>query len=475
MPNLTVRQFLITVVCLLTTLIVMRPQAADPDLYWHLRSGEIMLETGAAIKGDVFSHTLTGGGRVHYEWLSEVILSAVQRVLADYGLTLLAGVFSLTALWAMYRLTMGSLGVRLLLLLLAANTSMSITMARPQAWMVLFTVILVGMVLKRGPSLWWIPVIMLAWANLHGGWVSGYLVLGAAIFAETVKLIFKRGGDEVWLRRLILWSLVGVLALTLNPYGSELLLVPLRTVQQGAFAYINEWLPPDLTDPSRFGFVVLLVLGALVLIVERRRIPLLGAILLIGFGLWSLKTSRIVPLYSFIAPIILSPYLSDLLRRYAPRLRLPDARLSQPLRFGFLAVIILSLIVAISFVIGSSPTRITEIQRKAGYPLDAIAFLQSTDSAERELFNTYNWGGYLIYSLRDYPVFIDGRGDLYGDFFFVYLDIMTVQPGWQDQFSVYKVNTVLISPNSRLAQALVTEPGWALAYQDPSAVVYIRR
>ena len=475
MPKLTLKQTLIGLTALLVMVMVVRPQAADFDIYWHLRSGEIMLDSGKVITGDLFSHTLPGVLRPHHEWLGEIVMALSYRALSDYGLTLLAGVFSMIALWLMYRLTTGSLGVRLLLVLLAANVSTTTAMGRPLAWMLIFTVVLVGMVLRRGPSLRWIPVIMLAWGNLHGGWANGFIVLGAAVFAETVKLIFGRGGDVVWLRRLILWSLAGVVALTLNPYGFDQLLVPFNTLTQAALPYINEWLPPNLLDPTRFGYVVLLAAGALVLIFERRRIPLLSALLLIGFGLWGLRTSRIVLIYTFIAPILLAPYLSDFFRRYAPSLHLPDYRLNQPVRFGLPVIIIFGVGVIALFITGSRPARILEIQQKSEYPVGAVAFLQTSNVAERELFNNYNWGGYLIYSLRDYPVFIDGRGDLYQDMFFVYQRIVTAQDGWQAQLSEYGINTILVTPDSKLADALLTDPGWTLAYQESSAVVYTRR
>jgi len=474
MPQLTLKRVAILVVFLLGALIASRPQAADPDLYWHVRSGEVMIDSGKVITGDVFSHTLTGGPRVHYEWFSEVIMAVSQRIFSYYGLALLAAIYVMAALWLMYRLTTGTLGVRLLLVLLAANASMTASMARPQAWMLIFTLVLVGMVLRRGPGLRWLPVIMFAWANLHGGWVNGYIILAAAVFAETVKLIFGRGGDIVWLRRLILWSLAGALALTLNPYGSDILLVPLDTFKQAALPYINEWLPPDLLNSTHVGFLVLLALGALVLIVQRRNIPLLNAVLLVGFALWGLKTARVVILYSFIAPIILSPYLSDMVRQYVPRFYLSDSRLARPVRLGFPVVLGLSIAVVALFLFGSSPTRIVEIQKQAGYPVDAVAFLQTTDTAPREIFNPYNWGGYLIYSLREYPVFIDGRGDLYQDFFLVYQKIVSLKAGWQDELTALNVNTILTNSDSRLAQALLTETGWRLIYSDSLSVVYIR-
>lgn len=472
MSSVRLRHVLISLTFILVALMVTRPQTVDPDMYWHITSGELMLDSGQFIEGDVFSHTLTGVLRPHHEWLSEVLMAVLYRAFGDYGVTFWASSLTLVALFIMYRLMDGALGVRLALLLLAAQATQASAMGRPQIWMLIFSLILVGIVVRRTASLLWIPVIMLVWANLHGGWITGYIILGAAIFSEIVKLIFRRGGDVVWLRQLILASLAGVVALLVNPYGVEQLLVPLDTFTQAARPFISEWLPPQLLAPDRVGFLAMLTLGLITLITQRAHISLLSAILLVGFGAWALMTSRIVVLFMLIAPVILAPYVSILAQRYLPRLYLPSYRLEQPVRWGLPSIIIGCIVVVVVFITGSLPERLIEIQRKNGYPVDAVAYLRTLDPPQRELLNDYTWGGYLIYSLPQYPVFIDGRADLYDDFFFVYQDIMRVNDDWQSQLAAYNVRSILIKPTSRLAIALRSQPDWTMVYEDENAVIF---
>lgn len=474
MTSLTLKRTLVMAVFLLIAAMVTRPQVADPDVYWHIRSGQVMLENRAIIDGDVFSHTMTGVLRPHHEWLSEVLIGAIYQAFGHYGITALASVLTLTALWLIYRLLDGALTVRLILLLVAAHVSLTTAMSRPLAWMLIFMVVLTGMVLRKGPSPRWIPLIMLAWGNLHGGWSGGVIVLGAAVAAEMLNIAFKRAGDVAWLRRLILWSLGGALALLVNPYGFDQLLVPLETFTQAALPYINEWMPPDLTAVTRYGYLLLMVLAGVVILHQRGKMPLLHLFLLVGFGLWGLRTSRVVLIYAFIAPIILSPYLSDLLRQYAPRLDLPEDRLNRPFRFGLPVIALLSVMIGVQFIQNSSPAKILEIQRTTHFPVDAVAFLHESDAAERQLFHPYGWGGYLIFYLREYPVFIDGRGDMYDELFFVYRDVVRLQGDWTATLDKYEVNTVLMPPDSELAKALQTETGWGIIYQDDTAVILTR-
>jgi len=471
MPKLTLRHLLIAAVFLLTALVVMLPQSFDPDLYWHIRSGEIMLDTGKVITGDLFSHTLPGVLRPHHEWLTEVILAGLYRAFGDYGITLVAVVFSMSALTLMYRLSKGGLAVRLVMVLLVANITTTTAMARPQGWMLNFILILVGIVLGRHKkALPWIPVMMLAWVNLHGGWITGYLVLGAGIVSEAARVFFRRGGDVVWLRRLTLWSLAGVLVLLVNPYGFDQLLVPLDTFTQAARPYISEWLPPNLLAFNRLSYSFVLVLTVLIALKYYRRISLVEAFLLGGFGLWSLMTARVVLLYTFVAPVILIPYLSEWLADIAPRLTLRDDVLRRPARLGLLVVGALALLVGLLFINGSRPDRIRLIQ-EVSYPANAVDFLRQS-GAPRELFNTDNWGGYLIYTLPEYPVFIDTRADLYDDFFLVYLSILRAEDGWEDKLAQYDVQTVLVGIQRPLTAVIRADPDWRIIYEDEIAVIF---
>lgn len=106
-------------------------------------------------------------------------------------------------------------------------------------------------------------------------------------------------------------------------------------------------------------------------------------------------------------------------------------------------------------------------------PIDAVAALHRIKPPQR-LFNSWNFGGYLIYFARDYPVFIDGRADLYRAFTWEYIAIHRADPGWQDDLAKWDVNSVLIEPETPLAGALRTEPGWSIAYEDAVAVLFVR-
>jgi hypothetical protein len=109
-------------------------------------------------------------------------------------------------------------------------------------------------------------------------------------------------------------------------------------------------------------------------------------------------------------------------------------------------------------------------------PAKAVQFIQDHHPAG-PLFNSYNWGGYLIYKLwPDYPVYIDGRTDLYDDAFIRrYLNVVAGGEGWQQALDEDGINLVLIESDSSLAKFLKQEPAWTILYQDDIAAVFGRK
>lgn len=116
-----------------------------------------------------------------------------------------------------------------------------------------------------------------------------------------------------------------------------------------------------------------------------------------------------------------------------------------------------------------------EEARRERLPVAAVEYLES-EQPPGPLFNSYNWGGYLIWQARDYPVYVDGRTDLFDDQLLrVYLSIYFVDEGkWLPALNEAGINLVLVESSSPLARVLASQPGWFEAYADDLAVIYAR-
>jgi hypothetical protein len=107
------------------------------------------------------------------------------------------------------------------------------------------------------------------------------------------------------------------------------------------------------------------------------------------------------------------------------------------------------------------------------YPIDAIEYIKSSDLAEQDIYNTYGWGGYLIWN--EIPVFIDGRADVYGDEFIEqFLTAYFVRPGWREALDAEMPDYLLVEARSSFAVLIDEVPAWQRAYADDVAVIFVR-
>ena len=91
------------------------------------------------------------------------------------------------------------------------------------------------------------------------------------------------------------------------------------------------------------------------------------------------------------------------------------------------------------------------------------------------MYNSYNWGGYLIWALPDEPVFADGRTDVYNEFLLDYVKVMFVRPGWKEVLDRYGVRLALTERDGFLATMLEVQLDWKLIYQDDQATIWVRQ
>ncbi len=138
---------------------------------------------------------------------------------------------------------------------------------------------------------------------------------------------------------------------------------------------------------------------------------------------------------------------------------------------------ILGLLVVAAAVKISLPLSAAQISAatRGQEPVDAIAYIQRA-SPPGPLFNSYNWGGYILWELYPkYLSFVDGRTDLFdNDLLVDYLAAWQGEPSYRDLFARWGIRTVLIEPQAPLADVLKAD-GWQSVYSDGSAIVLVGR
>ena len=479
----------------------------DAGIGWHIRNGQIMLSTHTITRSDPFSATIHGGPWYAWEWLYDVLIAVIHLTLGMNGVVfftaaVIAATFVLTLHFAVRR--GGNLAIVIFLLLLSLGASSVHFLARPHVFSWLLTVIwfeVLDSAVNRGrkltSELFALPLLMMLWVNLHGGYVLGFVLLGIYLVDGAIRFFTapgQRGETQSWLKRLGLVTLLCFAASFVNPYGYHLHVHVYRYLSDRYLMdRISEFLSPDFHSPAQQCFAVLLLVTIMVLTSARRQLTPARLLVLLFAAYSGLYATRDLPTSSLLITLIIAPMLSQSVADAAGNSRiLPWFRgcFSRLHSFGsrmanlevnfsehfWLVVIFLLGLWASMFGgrIGSAQFINAYFDEKR-FPIEAVDFI-AKKKIQEPIFSQDYWGGYLIYQL--YPqtkVVVDDRHDLYGDQFFKdYLKVMFIQPGWDKILEQEHVNWVLMPPGSTLANMLRLKSDWHIVHEDSMAVLFQR-
>jgi hypothetical protein len=307
------------------------------------------------------------------------------------------------------------------------------------------------------------------------------MLVAAYLVGDTFNHLTGHQDDPVltWsqLARLIVVAAVSFAVVAINPNGWQMWTYPFRTVGIGALRdYIQEWRSPDFHLSMTWPFVAMLLLTLAAAARSGRRADWTDLALVGLWAAWSLFAGRNIGLYGLLTVPALARYADAAWGHYLPAggaSPLSRKRIFSLLNWSLLVLVIAAALVKIALPL--SPQANLKAEEES-LPAGAVRFIQANKPAG-PLFNSYNWGGYLIYKLWPaYPVYIDGRTDLYDDTFIRrYVDIVVANDGWQQTLDQDGINLVLIENNSVLDKFLKISPAWQEMYRDQMAVIFTRK
>ena len=505
----------------------------DYDFWWHLKTGMLIVQQHAIPHTDPFSWTRPGAPWTAHEWGWDALLYLVYRLGGFLGLIYLkAALFGGCAVLATYlalRWGAGLLPALAVTVLLSAAVAVWLN-ARPQMLIVLYVLLILHVLTShregRPRALWWLPVIFLFWANTHGAFLIGWALLvlygvcevlqpsRVAQASKPASDLPAEGDLEIdaapaagagitpvadagleacatpggglrcgWplpslrgLLPLLLPGIASVLICLANPNGVQGALYPFSYVF-GANAYhaqiITEYASPDFHQAIFVMMEALMLVTVLAMIISPEAPSLWElALLLSGIYLF-LKWARNGPILAVFCVPLAARHLTARLRCSRWLAWLGEQELELRPAMAALGAVVILLALALLAPHDPSPTGTID----AGLlPLRATQVVQ-LNPPQGNLFNSYEWGGYLIWELYpQYKVFIDGRADMYGsDLVDEYEKIFRLQSGWQDALKKRKIEWLLVHADGTLAEILEEGTDYAVLYRDDTAVLFARR
>jgi len=459
---------------LLAFLIALRP-AVDNDLWFHLRTARWMLDHHAWVGADPFTHTRPDVVRVQTDWLSQLGYYGVWRWTGLAGVAIAVAGVATTAMVVLYRALPGSTRLRAGVVVLTAATSSIFWSARPQMITFLGTALTIALWLhwRRRPEqrfLWWLVPGFLVWVNAHGGVIYGVLILFGVVGGEVVALGLRRAPLPIpALRRLLAVTASCLAVLAVNPSGWRVYGLAFHQVAAST-QFVQEYQPPSLGDPTALPFFVMLAGTAVLLVWRWRDWNPVELFLVAGGAAFAVQYTRSVPFFAVLAAPALARNLSAVRSGGPATVTVTDRRRADP------GLVVTVAVVAV-FLVLTSTARLAPEQTNtlvaAEFPVAAVAWLE-TEQPAGELFNTFEWGGYVMWEAPDYRVSVDGRTDVYDEYLDVYDDTIRARAGWQGELDREGIGTVLVDPGLPLTAALRADASWRVAYEDPVAVAFTR-
>jgi hypothetical protein len=449
----------------------------DPDIWWHLRTGQWMVDHAQLPATDPFSVYGMGKPWVAYSWLFEILVYAL---FAKFGLMgILVFTVSMSFLIALVlhgALRRAELPFIAEVFFVAVALGAMSSLLSPRSWLfsiLFFTVELFILFHARRTGkmalLLALPPLFVLWANLHIQFIYGLAALG--LFLVEVLLshlpslgLSPRHRPNISLGRILLLLLACLVATLITPYHFRLYIPIFEVIgQTGAFRLIMELLPLSFRALTDWLVIGLTIGAAFVLGWQRAWLPFPTLLLLMGTFL-AFRARRDVWVLVLAAVFIISEF-----GRFVR---------SEP-SFGFTKLRAICVIVALTVAIYLIGLRrqISEQQLESVverlFPVAAVKFIDQKNYSG-PLYNDFNWGGYLIWTLRRLPVSMDGRMNVHGDQRIERaFNTWSGLRGWESDPELMKARLVIGSVNRALTNLMRTDARFKLVYEDAIAVVFV--
>lgn len=454
---------LASVTCVMAN--VFRPDRVfDGDTLWHIKAGEILLSSGSIPVFDQFSWSASGAPWISHEWLFELLIALVYKA-GPMGISLFTALLIIIGLYFYWKLidsAASSSNIAAILYFLTLIMISSAWTARPHVASYAFLSITLYILMagkERPAGLWFLPAVILIWANFHAS-----VILGLGIIGLDLMLSFLPGFESENIKNVpgnkkhLVGVFISSLAATfINPHGFNLWIFTFKLSTDPAYKNIYEWQAPESLAYKSMIFLVIM-LAILLLSVKKNKADL--SMIIVGLLSFFGAMTSLRHFYYFIMVWML--ILAQLVGKLEFFRRIITI-------FG----VALSLIFIVNFMQNGwlgNDTRV--LAEKAGCPVKAVDWLE--ENKADKVFNRYNWGGYLIH--RGVPVFIDGRADMYhmagleNDPFIDYINLTNFDQPPEEILQKYDAKYFLFSSHDWQVHYL-KKYGWTEVYSDENASV----
>ena len=422
----------------------------ESDYMWHVKAGEYMFNHGPIVK-DVFSWSLNGSYWMSHEWLFEVIVYALKKLMGNFSLVFYVFICVMTILFIIYIYNKEKMKNRLFMTLLwvvCCSVLICYIQVRPHlVSYILFTSTMYFIYdlinNEASKKIYFLPLLTILWSNLHGGssnlgYLMCFIVLFAGLFNFRFSKFFAKRLSKKQLLTLLVVGLISVLCTSINIHGFKMTIYPYTNMMDKTMLNnILEWRITDINDITHSLFFVIASLIFFILLCSKKKIKFIDLVLF-GVGIFlGLKSIRFWAYLYLISSFFVFDYVEEFEFHY------------------FKYAVMFANVMFICFFIINFNKVYKEVNTDYIYT-DSTIINKIKEVKPERLYNIYNVGGELIY--YDIPVFIDGRADLYSqnNLFEEYLKIDGVELDFKSQINRFNFDYYLTNIGGKLDNYLIS-------------------
>jgi hypothetical protein len=465
----------------------------DPDTFWHIRTGQWILNHRQVPTVDFYSYTAAGKRWISSEWLSEIFFALAYKFAGWRGVAMLSAIVSAAIIAILFSYLLRNVRVSIAIGW-TALTAMAIAphfLARPHIFsyvlLLIWVIILVDSYDRnhfRLPVLL-LVILMVLWANLHGSFTLGLVFLYVFAAFSFYQNIHQRDYRES--KRLLFVLIAVTVSAALTPYGIFSALLTVETISlKYTLQHVQEWTSPNFQTLRIHLFLFVGLWAAMAGFGIQLRGPRLVAFVMLTF--LALSYTRGLASFFLLTPIILvRPFVASVCWCRPAKLdgesKLGEGstefvRASDPLLLHlqnrFIIIPTICLAVA-GIATGSAWRQMNVGPAKSIAPSDAIDFVRR-NGITGNVFNSYGFGGYLIFS--GIPTFVDGRVPPYTEEFLKKyseaVNLSDIDHAFQ-LLDEYNVSWIILRPLEAMAKAIARSALWKEVYSDEYSIVFVRR
>lgn len=445
----------------------------DGDAGWHIMAGHYIIQNGAVPANNIFSFSNPEQKWENIAWLWDVVIAAFDSIGGLYAVAafsiILASATLAAVCWLSQKRGAGIIASTIAILLGLTSFSPMI-LARPQlasyAFVVVYLVLLFAY--SENPEaqrrkLLWLPLIMLFWVNMHGGFITGFTIIGAYM----LRPFLQKNWREFF--PLLLAAIASVAIVFINPQGLGIIDAVINTIGGRLTNYIHEW-----ETPTDINYIIYLVAFTLVFFATFKHHSIADKFLCALWLFMGCSAARNMPIFMLVSTPVMASGIHYLIMQ-KPKFRAREKDFNNDLSLSKVSYVTAAAMVLLPLLLMTfKPTGFAP-EKNENYAEEEVGYILAT-MPEARVFNHYDYGGYMIYqSEGKLKTFIDGRADtaFSDEVIDDYVKFHIAQPGWEALLDKYQIDIALM-PRKLGIQLNYFKTHWRMVYEGEKAIVYTR-